>query len=84
MVCELVRMQVRFLVEALVAALEGADEWLLARVDAHVRLQIEVKGESLVTELALVRLFARVHQHMPLEFGVVQESFATAIVGALE
>jgi hypothetical protein len=49
-----------------------------------VRLQVEVKRESLVTELTFVRLFARVHQHMPLEFGVVQESFAAAIVGALE
>jgi len=49
-----------------------------------VRLQVEVEGESLVTELTFVGLFARVHQHMPLEFGVVQESFAAAIVGALE
>jgi hypothetical protein len=84
MVSELVGMQVRLLVEALVASLEGTDEWLLARVDSHVRLQVEVKRESLVTELTFVRLFARVHQHMPLEFGVVQESFAAAIVGALE
>ena len=84
MVSELVGMQVRLLVEALVASLEGTDEWLLARVDSHVRLQVEVEGESLVTELTFVGLFARVHQHMPLEFGIVQESFAAAIVGALE
>lgn len=84
MVSELVGMQVRLLVEALIASLERTDEWLLARVDSHVRLQVEVKGESLVTELTFVGLFARVHQHMPLEFGIVQESFAAAIVGALE
>lgn len=35
---ELVGVQVRLLVESLVAALVWAAEWLLARVNAHMRL----------------------------------------------
>ena len=49
MVRQLVRMQVRLLIESFVAALERADKWLLASMNPHVRLQVEVKGESFVT-----------------------------------
>ena len=57
MMRQLVRMQVRLLVESFVAALERADKWLLARMNPHVRLQVEVEGESFVTQFTFIRFF---------------------------
>mgnify|MGYP000665643492 CR=1 FL=1 len=49
-----------------------------------MRLQIEVKGESLVAEIAFVGFLARVDQHMSLELGIIQEALTTPIMCALE
>lgn len=49
------RMQVRFLVEALVTPFETAEEGLLTGVDSEVRLKVEIEREFLAAELALVR-----------------------------
>jgi len=51
-----VSVEVRLLVEALVAALQGASEWLLSCVDPQVSLKVEVQRELLPAELALVWL----------------------------
>ena len=50
-------MQVAFLVEAFMAGLEGALEGLFACMDAQMRLQVEVQGEPLATDFALVWFF---------------------------
>ena len=50
-----VRMEVRLLVEALVAPRVGALEWFLASVDPLMCLQVEIKRESLATDVTLVR-----------------------------
>lgn len=47
-------------------------------------LQVEVQGEALVAEVANVVLFASVHQHVPLQLCVVQESLLAPWVGTLE
>lgn len=44
--------------------------------------QVEVQGESLLADVALVGLLSRVHQLVPLQFGVVQESLVAALDGA--
>jgi len=59
-----VGVQIRFLVESLVAPWVRADERLLACVDAHVRLQVEIEGEPLVADVTLVWLLSRVNQHV--------------------
>jgi hypothetical protein len=58
MMGKLVRVKVRFLVEALRAVWVGADERLFPSVDPHVGLQIEVKRESFVAQVAFVWFFA--------------------------
>ena len=57
MMGELVSVEIRFLVEALRAVWVGADERLLACVDPHMSLQVEVKGESLVAQVTFVWFF---------------------------
>ena len=47
-------MQVGFLVEPLVASLEGTYERFFPGVYSHVRLEIEVEGEPFVTEFAFI------------------------------
>ena len=47
--CQLMSMQVRFLIESLVAALERTYERFLTRMDSHMCLQIEIKRESFAT-----------------------------------
>lgn len=84
MMCELVGVQVRLLIESLVAARVWTAERLLTRVDAHVRLQVEVEREPLAAQVALVGLLAGVHEHVPLELRVVKEPLATALMSALE
>jgi len=87
-VVEVVRLlmgvQVALLVEALVAVWVGTAEGLLASVDAQVGLEVEVQRKLLVANVALVWLFARVHQHVALQFRVVQKPFVAAIKRALE
>ena len=56
MMCLLVGVQIGLLVEAFVAAGVRAGEWLLARVDPQVRLQIEVERELLAALIARVWL----------------------------
>ena len=60
MMREHVGMQVRLLVEALVAALEGASERLFPSMDPQMSLQVEVKRKFLAAEITLVRFFALV------------------------
>jgi hypothetical protein len=50
----LMSMQIRLLVEALVAPWERAYEGLLPRMDPQVSLQIEVQGEALAALVTLV------------------------------
>ena len=57
-----VGVEIRFLVEPLVAIRVGAAEWFLASVDPHMCLQVEVKREPLSTLLALVWLFSLLKQ----------------------
>ena len=40
--------KIRLLIKPFVAALERTNEWLLASMDPHMRLQVEIKGKSLV------------------------------------
>lgn len=65
MVSQHVGMQVRLLVEALVAALQGTSEGLLSCVDAQVSLKVEVQRELLPAELALVRLLSLPRSRSP-------------------
>lgn len=76
-VCLLVGVKVRFLVEALVTPRVGATERFLASVDPQVGLEIEIQAEFLEAYITLVRLLPCVHQHVSLEFGVVQEALIT-------
>lgn len=50
-------MQVRLLIEPLITALKRTYKWFLSRMNAHMRLQVEVQGESFVTEMAFVWFF---------------------------
>ena len=69
-----VSVQVRLLVEALIAVGELAWEWFLPGVDPLVGLKVEVEAESFSADFALVRLLTRVNQHVPLQLCIVQES----------
>ena len=60
MVGQLVGMQVGFLVEPLVASLEGTYERLFPGVYSHMCLEIEVQGKPFVTEFAFVRFLTLV------------------------
>ena len=51
---------------------------------SHVRLEVEIEGESFAAQVAFVWLLARVHEHVPFKFGVVKEALATAIMRTLE
>ena len=82
--CLLVGVKVRFLVEALVAPRVGATEWFLASVDPQVGLEVEIQAEFLEAYIALVRLLPCVHQHVSLELSVVQEALITVGECALE
>lgn len=53
-------------------------------MNAHMRFEVEVKGESLIAKITFVWFFAGVDQHVPLELGVVEEALAASVVGALE
>ena len=73
-----VRLEVGGLGELFVAAVERTDVGPVARVDAHVRPEVEVERETLAAALerALERLLARVHQLVPLELGRLDEGLA--------
>ena len=51
------RMEVRFLVEALRAICIRADEWLFTGVDPHMCFKIEIERESFVTKITFVWFF---------------------------
>ena len=51
-------MKVRFLVEALVAALVRTGKWFLASMDPQVGLQVKVKGKSFATQITAIWFFA--------------------------
>ena len=55
---------------------------LFSGVDTLMRLKVEVEAEPLTAHLTLVRLLTCVHEHVSLQFGVVQESLLTARVHA--
>ena len=76
--------QVRFLVEALIAALIRANERLLTSVDAHMSLQVEIEREALAAEVAPVGFLACMDQHVPFELCIIEESLPTAFICALE
>jgi hypothetical protein len=76
--------QVRFLVESLIAALIRANERLLTSVDTHMSLQVEIEREALATEVAPVGFLACMDQHMPFELCIIEESLSTAVIRALE
>lgn len=80
----LVGMEVRLLIEALVAVWVAAYKWLLPSVDPHVRFEVEVQWKSLVAEVTFVWFLPSMNEGVPLEFGVVQESFSAPWVVALE
>ena len=65
--CELVGVQVRLLIESLVAARVRADVRLLAGVRAQMSSQVEVEREFFAAQLALERLLAGVYKLMPLQ-----------------
>ena len=77
-------MEVRFLIEALIAVRIATYKWLLPRMNSHVRFQVEVQRKSLVAEVTLVWFLPSMNEGVPLEFGVVQESFSATWVVALE
>lgn len=83
-VCLLVGVEVRLLVEALIASGVGATKGLLACVDAQVGLEVEVKAEFLEANVTLVRLFPCVHQHVALQLCVVQEALIAVSERALK
>ena len=60
--------QVRLLVEPFVALGVRTSKRFFSRVDSKVRLQVEVKTELLVADLALVGLLASVDKHVTFEF----------------
>lgn len=69
--CGLVCVQIRLLVESLVATRVRAREGFFTCVDAHVSFQVEVEGKLLSTLLALIGFFSGVHKHVSLELSVV-------------
>ena len=77
-VSEDVRFEVGGLSKFLVTSVEGTDVGPVARVNPHVRPQVEVEREAFAAafECALERLLARVHQLVPLEFRRLDERFA--------
>ena len=77
-----VGVQVRLLVEALITVGELAWEGLFSGVDTLMRLKVEVEGKPLTADLTLVGFLTCVHEHVSLQFGVVQESLLTARVHA--
>lgn len=58
MVSKHVRVEIGFLVEALVAAFLIARKRFLSRMDSQVGFQIEVQGKLLTAEIAVVRLLS--------------------------
>jgi len=53
-------------------------------VYALVRLEVEIEREFFPAYLALVRLLSGVNEHVPLEFGVVEEALLASLIVALE
>jgi len=53
-------------------------------VNALVRLEVEIEREFFPAYLALVRLLPGVNEHVPLEFGVVEEALLASLIVALE
>ena len=78
----LMRGQIRTLGKSSVAFWERADVRLLARMRPEMRPQIEVEREAFAADVAFVRFFASMHQLMPLQLRVVEESLATTDDGA--
>ena len=77
-------MKIALLIKPFAAITIRADKWLLTSMNAHMCLEVKVETEPLAAQIALIRLFTCVNKHVPLQLGVVQESFATSIIGALE
>ena len=69
--------EVAGLCEALVAARDGAHVRLFASVGAEVGSQVEVERELLATDVALVGLVSRMHEHVSFELGIVEKALAT-------
>lgn len=84
MVCLLVRMKIRFLVEPFIARWVRATKWFFASMDPQVGLQVEVKAKLFQTYFALVRFLPCVNEHMPFKLGIVQKSFVAKLKGALK
>lgn len=74
----LVRGQIRRLGEPLEAIRVATDIWFLTSVRPQVRSKVEIQAEALVADFALVGLFTRVHELVPLELGVVKELLLAA------
>ena len=72
------------MIEALIAVRIATYKWLLPRVNSHVRFQVEVQRKSLVAEVTFVWFLASMHESVPFEFSVVEESFSATWVIALE
>lgn len=53
-------------------------------MDSEVRLQVEIKTELLVADLALVGLLASMNKHVTFEFCVVKKSLVAKFERALE
>ena len=76
--------QVRLLVEPFVALGVRTSKRFFSSVDSKVRLQVEVKTELLVADLALVGLLASVNKHVTFEFCVVKKSLVAKFERTLE
>lgn len=53
-------------------------------MDSEVRLQVEIKTELLVADLALVGLLASMNKHVTFEFCIVKKSLVAKFERALE
>jgi len=80
--CFFVRCEVGGLSKPFAAVWERAYVRFLASVCPQMRPQIKVQTKALATNVALVRLLSRVDQLVPLEFAVVKEFLATALLRA--
>lgn len=80
----LVRGEVRGLGEPLVAVGVVAGKGLLTSVSPHVGFQVEIQGESLKTDLALVMSLFGVDQSVSLQLGFIEKLLVASIHSTYE